>query len=204
MYDAAVRWKTLALIACGLLFELLTLCLIASFTPSPVWWQLWSMAVDGQGQPQSQRIYCYSLDHGSITFQRFYRSGTNGDNLSGGDGMRITPSSGDQSWRWCGIEYRHLGERVEPVIPVRMRHYRYNPPPRVERDVTFISIPFWPLVLLTGPLPLYRTFQALQHRHRRRPSAMGLCPTCNYDLRATPNQCPECGTTLSPTTGVRA
>jgi hypothetical protein len=58
---------------------------------------------------------------------------------------------------------------------------------------TAVAVPHWlvALVLAIPPalgLMLYRRF-----RQRRRALAAGLCPRCGYDLRATPQQCPECG-----------
>ena len=59
------------------------------------------------------------------------------------------------------------------------------------RNSRFFAVPYWSLFLLTAALPAL--FLVLWRRGRRR-SRVGLCPTCGYDLRATPERCPECGT----------
>ena len=53
-----------------------------------------------------------------------------------------------------------------------------------------LCVPFWWLFIITSFLPTCWAIRTLRWR-RRRPC--GLCPTCGYDLRATPGRCPECG-----------
>jgi hypothetical protein len=53
-----------------------------------------------------------------------------------------------------------------------------------------LIVPIWIVMLpfaLTFAIAAWRV--ARWHRRRR----VGLCPSCGYDLRATPDRCPECG-----------
>lgn len=52
------------------------------------------------------------------------------------------------------------------------------------------TVPDWALVLSTGALP---ALWLLARWRRGRRSSGGYCLTCGYDLRATPERCPECG-----------
>lgn len=57
------------------------------------------------------------------------------------------------------------------------------------------TVPMWFVVLLTAILPALAVTLELRTRRRERWLARGLCPDCGYDLRATPERCPECGRT---------
>jgi len=56
-------------------------------------------------------------------------------------------------------------------------------------DFRILVVPHWFLGLLFA-LP----FACRRWSRRRPPPAAHLCPACHYDLRATPDRCPECGT----------
>jgi hypothetical protein len=50
--------------------------------------------------------------------------------------------------------------------------------------------PAWVVVVVTGAWPFRRVVDRVSLRRRFK---AGLCPSCGYDLRATPDRCPECG-----------
>ncbi len=54
-----------------------------------------------------------------------------------------------------------------------------------------LSLPYWFIAILSLPLPILE----IRHwRNVRRVEREGLCRVCGYDLRASVDRCPECGT----------
>jgi hypothetical protein len=56
-----------------------------------------------------------------------------------------------------------------------------------------VVIPYWAIALVF----LFAPLQRILTLHGRREFARGFCQQCGYDLRATPERCPECGTLAS-------
>jgi hypothetical protein len=72
---------------------------------------------------------------------------------------------------------------------VNLPGFRYWSAPRVvAADVSHGA-----LLALTAVLPLIELFRL---RRRRRSLAAGMCAVCGYDLRASRERCPECGTMI--------
>jgi hypothetical protein len=93
--------------------------------------------------------------------------------------------------------YRHVRpaqdyERIHPVgsgwNQLGFSLYR-DRSPKGEEGVAVC--PYWAAVLAALIAPATWVWR---HRREGRAARAGLCPACDYDLRATPDRCPECGT----------
>jgi hypothetical protein len=77
------------------------------------------------------------------------------------------------------------------ILDSRFLHFEHAKWPQYQ---TIVQVPIFVPLILSAILPagwlLTITARAL---HRRRRIKMLRCPTCGYDLRATPTRCPECG-----------
>jgi hypothetical protein len=95
--------------------------------------------------------------------------------------IAISPSTGPSPWpvsRGCNF-------------PVYVRHFRWP-----THSIWVVTVPLYLPMLLFALLPLLRLRAALRHGKR----GPDLCPACDYDLRATPDKCPECGATPARST----
>jgi hypothetical protein len=70
-------------------------------------------------------------------------------------------------------------------------------------NYTSASVPHWFALLATATLPLLLVAHRVAAFRRAKHAPEHPCATCGYDLRATPDRCPECGAapreTIHPT-----
>ena len=66
---------------------------------------------------------------------------------------------------------------------------------KASSTIQYLTVPIWPAI----PIFIVSTIAvAARLVHRGRRQRQGSCPRCGYDLRATPERCPECGTVVAP------
>ena len=121
------------------------------------------------------------------------------------------PPGADHRWRWrraqpdrtAAAAGMHEDHQVLGVgWHVRSNGRIYEGP---GRNLHLAAREWWAphlmVITVLGILPVLWAFRR-QRRNRPRPQALveGLCPNCGYDMRETPDRCPECGTRVGPAT----
>ena len=96
-------------------------------------------------------------------------------------------------WDWAPYPPEPGADAYSPLerLGISWTWERYSPQDALlQRSVT---LPLWLLTALSATIPAIRLVRRMWRTH-----AAGLCPTCGYDLRASPNKCPECGSEPGP------
>lgn len=68
---------------------------------------------------------------------------------------------------------------------------------RLDNRWWVLTIPVWPLVLLTTPAPIRLISKKVRSHRATMNKQRGCCASCGYDVRGLNYRCPECGTPTS-------
>ena len=123
------------------------------------------------------------------------------------DAAMARPPGGAAGWRFQALRNPSGGSAAESIESTgglaanRWLPARAFAPGPTFHGLRLVVVPCWVPALVTAVLPVAWLAGRVRRRRRR---MLSLCPTCGYDLRATPERCPECGTVASAGKGEAA
>ena len=93
------------------------------------------------------------------------------------------------SGRWSRLGFGYESVDAPPNVPPAVDAWMSaNDQPVARVRVRRLAVPMWCVAALFSVLPIWKLVAIRSRRNR-----VGVCPSCGYDLRATPDRCPECG-----------
>jgi hypothetical protein len=99
----------------------------------------------------------------------------------------LTLQGSDNNWEHGGESWRYEWSRWG----FGYRRHVYQEHPKL--NATYLSAPVWLFLVLLALPPLFWLRGWARTRQSFRDPAALPCTRCGYDLRATPERCPECG-----------
>jgi hypothetical protein len=129
----------------------------------------------------SDRGYGYVAGVGVLSLERVVLSRPVGADQREYASERVTARDRASHRRWMGADsWYGFGWLVINFVNPRAKLYGCR---------QYLSVPYWFLVLCAALLPAAKLYRRL----RGGGNMAGRCARCGYDLRATPERCPECG-----------
>jgi hypothetical protein len=101
-------------------------------------------------------------------------------------------TASDSIWSRLGFQFDHQAEETQEASLGEVRPGAPRQPGKeyITSHSTEVAVPHWLLAALTAIVPAAWLRVTLIRRRRFR---AGRCLACGYDLRGTPERCPECG-----------
>jgi hypothetical protein len=93
---------------------------------------------------------------------------------------------------WQGLSFTR-GDHVPARVPGSNGGFGW-PANRQSANETLFWFPHWLVLGVMAVLPVLLWMKRIRSVRMQNRFAHGLCLVCGYDLRATPDRCPECGT----------